>query len=129
MINIMLDFAQKRKVRSVLYHPIMLTALLVIVVFFLHSTWVVYGKKRESEAMAKASAAHVEELQARDADMKAKIERLGTETGLEEEIRSKFSVVKGGENMVIVVDGQNGSSGSATSTDSWWRKLLHFFYK
>src|SRR5437764_14606866 len=109
-MDMMLDFAQKRKVRSILYHPLTLTALLVIVVFFMHSTWVVYGKKRESEALMKASAAHVGELQARDTDMQSKIERLGTETGLEEEIRSKFSVVKGGENMMIVVDGQNGGS-------------------
>jgi len=125
----MLDFAQKRKVRSVLYHPYTITALFVVVLFFLHSTWVVYGKKRDSEKLMNVSLEHVAALETRDKELEIKIERLGTDAGLEEEIRSKFSVVKEKEYMVVVVDRENGNTLSTTTLVSWWQKFLHFFYK
>src|SRR3989344_2224186 len=116
----MLDFAQKRKVRSVLYHPYTITALFVVVLFFLHSTWVVYGKKRDSEKLMNVSLEHVAALETRDKELEIKIERLVTDARLQEEISSKFSVVKEKEYMVVVVDRENGNTLSTTTLVSWW---------
>ena len=124
----MLDFQQKRKWRGVMYHKITLVILFIFVILALHSTWSVYKKKRESEKMKNISLIHVKELQSRDAQLKLKIERLSTPTGLEEEIRSKFSVAKDNENMVVVVEDQN-TEATTTPKVSFWQKIFNFFTK
>ena len=121
----MLDFERKRKLRNIMYHKITLWVLGVVVIFALHSTWLVYQKKRESERMKNISLAHVRELEARDADLKSKIERLSTPTGVEEEVRSKFSVAKENENMVVVVEDKKVVA-TTTEKVSIWQKIWDF---
>jgi len=124
----MLDFQQKRKVRAFLYHPVTLVTLFIIVVFFLHSTWVVYEKKRESEQNKNISLANVNLLRAHDVELSSRIDRLKTDSGIEEEIRSKFTVAKNNENMVIVVEEKETSASSTSQTGGFWRKLSDFFF-
>ena len=124
----MLDFQQKRKVRAVLYNRITIGALFVIVLFVLHSTLGVYQKERESEEMKRMSLARVEDLRVREGELQSRIERLGTNPGIEEEIRSKFSVAKDKENMVVIVEEQ--SKVSTTSLErSFWQKIWNFLSK
>jgi len=73
--------------------------------------------------------AKVENLRARDAELSSKIERLKTEAGLEEEIRSKFTVAKNNENMVIVVEENNTNATNTAERASFWQKFLDFFFK
>ena len=122
----MLDIQQKRKARSVAYHPVTLVILTILVLFFAHSTWAVWQKKQESEQMKNISAANLADLQARDAELKADIANLQTDNGIEAEIRSKFNVAKAGENMVVVVNTDNPVTSTATST-SFWQNLMHVF--
>lgn len=124
----MLDFQQKRKIRSVAYHRATLIALSILVLFFIHSTWSVYTKKRESQKMKQISLEQVQRLTARDIELQDKIDRLKTSTGQEEEIRSKFNVVKGDENVVIVVD-DNENLPTTTAKLGFWQKIWYFFYK
>jgi hypothetical protein len=100
----MLDFVQKRKVKSAMYNWITVGILSAITVIFMHSTWSVYQKKRESSEMKNAALERVEDLRSRDKDLSGKIARLDTPAGVEEEIRSKFSVAKENEAMVVIVD-------------------------
>ena len=119
----MLDFQQKRKVRRLIYHRVTLILLAILVLFAIHSTWVVYQKKRTSQEMKDVSLRNVEELRLRDEELKWRIERLQTPPGIEEEIRSKFTVAKGGESMVIVVDNQSQSTSTASQKTSFWQKV------
>jgi cell division protein FtsB len=123
----MLDIQQKRKVRAVMYHRMTLGLLFIVVLFALHSTWSVYQKKRQSEEMKDLSMRNIEELRKRDEDLKSKIDKLATATGVEEEIRSKFSVTKGGENMVIVVPYKGDEVATSTTELSFWGKVKKFF--
>ena len=125
----MLDSQQKRKVRNIAYHPVTLVVLAALVLIVLHSTWLVYQKKSASEKMKNISMARTKELRLRDNQLKSNISRLGTDVGVEEEIRSKFSVAKEKENMVILV-GDTGSKESATSTEkNFWQRLWSFLSK
>ena len=126
-MTIMLDFQQKRKVRAVMYHKATLVILGLFVLVVLHSTWVVFQKKRESELMKDASLSRTEELRTRDTDLKSKIGRLSTDSGIEEEIRSKYSVVKENENMVVVVDSQNTVASSTAPKVGFWQTIVGFF--
>ncbi len=124
----MLDFQQKRKIRSIMYHRATLVALFVLMLLVLHSTWGVYRKKADSEEMKNISIKHMEELRSRSDELKTKIDRLSTNTGIEEEIRSKFSVAKPSENMVIVVD-ENKKVPENVASVGVWAKFKGFFNK
>ncbi len=123
----MLDFVQKRKVRSFLYNKVTLGLLGLLTLLVLHSTWVVYGKKRESDNMKNLSLANVNELKARDLELQGKMGKLNTDAGLEEEIRSRFSVTKGGESMVVVVPNQDENASTTGIKENFWQKIWHFF--
>ena len=124
----MLDFQQKRKVRSFLYNRITIGILFVIFLIVLHSTWVVYRKKVESEQMKEISQKNVQDLESRSQDLQNKIDRLSTKQGMEEEVRSKFSVAKDDENMVIIVQDEVSTS-SKVSKVGFWAKIWGFFSK
>lgn len=124
----MLDFQQKRKVRSFLYNRITIGVLSIIFLVVLHSTWVVYRKKIESEQMRDISEKNVHDLESRSQDLQYKIDRLSTKQGIEEEVRSKFSVAKDDENMVIIVQDE-ASTSSAVSKVGFWGKVWGFFSK
>ena len=125
----MLDFQQKRKARSLMYNKITLIILSALVLIVLHSTWSVYQKKRVSEEMKNISSGYVEELRVRSEELKSKIDRLDTEVGVEEEIRSRFSVVKERENMVVVVPNEEEPVSTTSSSKGLWAKMRHFFSK
>lgn len=124
----MLDISQKRKIRSVMYHKATLITLFILVLLFAHSTWVVYQKKRVSEELKNGSLQTVAVLEARDAELKSRINRLQTEPGIEEEIRSKFTVAKNGENMVVVVEDTTPTASTTPPNPSFWQKIWHFFF-
>ena len=123
---IMLDFQQKRKVRSVIYHKATLVVLFLIVLLLARSTWLVWGKKQESEEMRRVSSQNVEELRARNDNLQSKIGKLDTNSGVEQEIRAKYSVVKEGENMVVVVEDPDSKSATTTQEMGFWKKIWHF---
>lgn len=123
----MLDFQQKRKVRSLMYNRITIGILSVVILIVLHSTWVVYRKKVESERMKQNSLKNVESLRARDNELQEKIDRLSTKQGIEEEVRSKFSVAKDDENIVIIVQDETASTGEKIKKQSFWDKIKSIF--
>jgi cell division protein FtsB len=122
----MLDIQQKRKLRSVMYHRATLGVLSVVVLFFLHSTWSVYQKKRESEKARNLSEQSVTALRQRDSDLKAKIDRLDTTPGIEEEIRLKYSVAKENERVVIIVENQTSTTTEDVEDVGFWQSFKDF---
>ena len=123
----MLDIQQKCKVRSVMYSRVTLGILSVIMLLVLHSTYSVYKKKVESESLKNISENNVLLLRDRNTDLEARIARLSTEPGLEEEIRSKFSVAKENENMVIIVPDDSVASSAPVSKPGFFGRIKNFF--
>ena len=128
-MDIMLDFQQKRKLRSVAYNRITLVLLALLVLFAVRSVWGVYQKQRESMALRTQAQLYVNELSAREAELHTQIDQLATTEGVESEIRSKFSVAKEGENMAIVVDDEGSATSTHATSSSWWQKFLDLFRK
>ena len=125
----MLDFQQKRKMRTLVYHRHTLIVLGVVVVFAIHSTWTVYQKKIESDMVRKQAENHFDELENREAMINTAMARLATPEGTEAEIRSRFSVAKNDENLVIVVEDKDEVSGTTTQKMTLWQKFVHLFDK
>lgn len=127
-MNIMLDIQQKRKIRGVAYHRVTIGVLFLFTLVAIHSTWVVYEKKVESEKLKYLAMKRVSDLESRDVDLQNKMDRLGTSVGIEEEIRAKFSVAKENENMVIVVDESKIKATTTSSNGGFWKKIKSIFW-
>ena len=70
----MLDFQQKRKVRSIAYNKVTLFLLFLLIILVARSTWTVYQKKILSEEMKNISLKNVMGLRLRNEELKSNIE-------------------------------------------------------
>ncbi len=79
--------------------------------------------------MKETSVRRLNELQVRNDELESKIKKLNTTSGIEEEIRSKFSVAKEEENMVIIVREENVSSTTHSEKATIWSKIKALWKK
>lgn len=95
-----------------------------------HATWGVYQKEKIARENRDAVEAKLLALEEKKITLDEALERLGTERGIEEEIREKFRVVKEGEQLVILLDeNETATVRDAYNIDPrpWWDRLFDLF--
>ncbi len=101
----MLEFQRKRKTQKFIYSYFSIAILIIVIFLLAKSVFGLYGKAQASIDARKKSEHEYKELSSRYDYVKGEIERLRTEEGIEEEVREKFSVVKPGEKLIVLVAG------------------------
>jgi cell division protein FtsB len=119
----MKEFKKKQQFKRRLYSPLMLIVLGIILLLIMHATWGIYQKARLSERKLNLAEREQATLEAKKESIEYKIDRLNTETGIEEEIRSKFDVVRDGEQIVVIVNPKD----TATTTEAKPTGVRGFF--
>ncbi len=119
----MKELRQKQIVKRRLYSTPVLVILLIVTGLIIHSTYKIVQKYRESAGYVDALKQKANDLASREIQLKGDITRLGTDEGIDTEIKEKFNVSKEGERVAIIVDQANNSSNTATSTEHWWKRL------
>lgn len=119
----MKELRQKQIVKRRLYSTPALIILLVITGLIIHSTYKIVRKYQESANYVDALKQKATDLAEREIQLKGDITRLGTDEGIDAEIKEKFNVSKEGERVAIIVDRADNSSNTATSTLHWWKRL------
>ncbi len=114
-----------------------LSLLVLLVLAFILGRAVLNISYKANISSAKLTQAEIElaKLTARQGDVASKVGRLSTNQGLETEIRTKYHAVKQGEQVAVIVDDSqtanvgniSTSTFSATSSLSWWRRVLRVF--
>lgn len=104
MSNFKTGYKPKKKLIHYLYSKPVVVLLLVILFFTIKGVWGIYEKVEISEESLSVLEKEHEELFKRKEVAEEKVRRLETETGLEDEIRSKFDVSKHGEKVVVIVE-------------------------
>ena len=124
----MTDFQQKRKFRKIAYSRITIIAIFILVFFLSRSTYNIFKKERASSTSYSEIKNEYDGLKDRQSMLNSAISRLKTNIGIEEEIRSKFSVAKPGETVVVVIDGGNASSSTTDSNGGgFWQRIVDLF--
>ena len=77
--------------------------------------------------MKNISQKNVDELKSRSNELESRINKLATVSGIEEEIRTKFSVAKMGENMVVVVADDESKMSTTSQKNSFWDIIKGLF--
>ena len=100
----MLEFYQKRSLRTLLHSPL---ALAIAVMICLGLARIVYDRYSiEQEMIAKRIEAEVKlhDLEVRKTDLEKKVQYLSNDRGIEAEMRRNFDVARPGEQVVIILD-------------------------
>lgn len=111
-------FEQKRQNRKMLYSKVTLFGLCIFCGLLANGLFNMYGKARESLDRKNFSAKSLVQLEERENKLKNEIERLDSRTGLEEELRNRYSVAKEGERVIIIVEDPSGKRIAATTTEA-----------
>ena len=123
----MLEFQAKKRFRKVLFSKGVIIAIVILGAFMARATWNVYKKERASSANAFEAEKELNKLHDRQLLLNFEISRLSTDQGIEEEIRSKYSVIKPGENMLVIVDKDATSTTVIQPRETWWNKFQNLF--
>ena len=102
----LLEFYEKRRLKRLVFSKPFLVFMGIVACFLALPTWSAYEKMSETKHARIAIAAELDELKEREHELEQEIERLETPRGIEEEIRQKYEVGRGGEEMILIVDPQ-----------------------
>lgn len=123
----MLDFQQKWKFKSFMYSKGMRIFLAVVALYSLFSAYTVYQKKRQSDIDTHEAELRLLALSAKETALLQEIDHLQTDEGLEAEIRSKYSVAKEKEQVVVLVEEEPTTTVETQRKESVWDKIRGFF--
>ncbi len=90
-----------------MYSKASIAILVVLFVLFAKGAWGMYGKMTASAEAKEGAEREYQNLTERKENVSNEITRLKTKEGLETEIRSKFNVAMPGEEVLILVKGQD----------------------
>ena len=120
----MLEFQEKRKIKRFFYSKVTLIFLIILIFLLLKMVWSVYEKQALTKDNLAKTAASFEGLQAREKMLSSSIDKLKTDSGIEQEIREKYGLVKPGEEVIVIVDGEDSTSSEPVSSEiSFWQKV------
>ena len=123
----MREFQERRKLRKIIFSRFAFALLAIILVFLTYSTVKIYLRSRQAQEINEMVKKEVEDLKNRKSELEASVNRLQTEAGAEEEIRSKFPVQKPDEKMVMIVEEQAKADNlTANSPSGFFQKIWQF---
>lgn len=109
-----------RQVRRVMLWALTVVLVLIAVVVGM-SAWRVFGTLAQVRGERVEAEKTRDSLVTRTGELKAAIGELGTERGVEEEIRSRYPLVKPGEVEFVFVDkAEEAEEVSTTATTTFW---------
>lgn len=123
----MTDFQKKRKFKKIIYSKLSFAVLFILIFFLGKATYNIYQKSKFSSENYTAVNQEYSELKERHNMLKSEIERLKTDSGVEEEIRGKFNVAKPGETVVTIVNSNITNDDADNSEKGLWSKFLDIF--
>jgi len=121
----MQKFQEKRRIKKVVYSIGMVAILLGIVFWLGGAVFDVYEKAKITKDRRLDALSELEELKKTEAELRARIDTLLNERGIEEAVREKFDVAKEGEKVIKIIDTQDihATDQSETEEIPWWKKF------
>jgi len=127
----MLELQNRQKFKKRFFSKPVFLIVLILTVLMVKATINLYIKKLHSSRDLAAVSESVNTMRAREQELNIEIEKLGTQRGVEEEIRKKYSVVKSGEEMVVLVDEKTPPSDNNEVSEGFfartWHKITNLF--
>ena len=119
---------KKKKLQRFLYSPLTIVPLALLVGLLGSTVWSAYTKDRDTRLKRDKQVMELEALNTRATALDEEIERLSSERGREEEIRSKFEVAKEGERVIVIVNPiEEKEEAEREAQPNFWQRILSWF--
>ncbi len=122
----MLERKEKKFLNKIIYSKITLVVLFLLLILVARGVWRVFSEVRMTDENKKIAQQELNELENRKERIEKELEEFNSDSGVEKEIRNKFSVVKEGEQMVMILDDKSNYK-SDLKKDTFWSKILNWF--
>ncbi len=123
----MFDFQQKRKINAFFESRAIQVVLLILTFFVLLSAYNRYLIAREMADRRSAVESEISSLEQRKENLESEVKYLSNERGIEAEMRRQFDITREGEQVIIILDGENEQKNEepvkATSTKRAWYRF------
>lgn len=106
----MFDFHQKRKLRDFWGSRVTQAILFVIAFFLIMSAYNRYMIARDMADRRETAEVEVRALEKRRESLSEEVKYLSNERGQEAEMRRQFDIARDGEQVVIILDEENGTT-------------------
>lgn len=91
------------------------------------TTWRVYVREREASIEHHNEVQALAELKDRKVLLEEDLQQLGTERGIEEEVRKRFPVVRPGETEILLVVPKDSKSATSTEKQGFWSSFFSWW--
>lgn len=119
----MKELQKKQKLKKKLYSPWALALLVLVVIFLAKGTYQVFQKRQGSVDHVSTLESKVQDLQTKESRLRANIDALQTEAGIEKEVKEKFNVSKEGEHVAILVDDLKAPISDMQVNIPWYKRF------
>lgn len=123
----MSHFLKKKKAQRIVYSKPTILILVIILFLVSRGVWGVYQKNRESALNLQNSSDELSLITEKEQILTNEIEKINTEKGREEEIRSKFNVGKEGESVIVIFEKEKEATSTEAENKGFWGWLLDIF--
>jgi len=118
------ELRRRQKIKQALYSWPAIGVFLVLAILMAKGAIGLMMIERKSAYRVDKLEAEAQSLSVRRDELKGEIGRLGTEEGVMEEIRDKFSVARPGEHVAIIVDDRKGPTTTESWAEDWYTKIV-----
>jgi cell division protein FtsB len=107
------DYRARARFRRFLFSKTVAVLLAGLFILFAQAAWGMHQKSVEANNRMVEAQEELAALQRRGAELRADIERLSNERGIEEEIRTRFMMAKDGEEVLVIRGEHRGKNGES----------------
>ena len=100
----MAGYNQRRDPMRLMWRRLVAAALVVLVLLAARGVWGVYQKSQDSHVLKTEAQAKLDDLQAREQELRTDISNLKSDRGVEAELRERYNLAAAGESVIIIVD-------------------------
>lgn len=116
----MYDFQQRNKIKRIFYSRATIVFFCIITVLLVRGAYMVVKKEKESQRNVDLIEQKLILAREKKEELSKDIASIQTESGVEREIRNKFSVTKEGEDVAVIVDTVETDEDSNLTKKSPW---------
>jgi hypothetical protein len=124
----MKEYQQKHLVRTIVYSKVTIVVLFLLIILLLRSIMELNDKRIETSKLRDDSKAEHLKLVDKVAKAQKQSDDIATPRGFESYVRTTYPVVKEGEGVIVVYDGEKSPVSQVRTDMNVWERLLVFWH-
>jgi hypothetical protein len=125
----MREYQQKHMIRTLLYSRVTIVILFILIILLLRSIMELNDKRLEVAKLRNESMAERKILTEKVDASQKKSDEIETPRGFESYVRTTYPVVKEGEGVIVIYDGEKSPVSPVREDMNVWERLLVFWHK